>query len=168
MFLHGRRHEHVWVKLTADAPAGSSRLELSESVDWESGMEVVITPTSLGFREAERHIISEVTDSGRTLVLTEPLEYLHISQSETLNNGKIYSNKAEVGLLTRNIRIISDESDEHYGGRVVVGMRTVQSDDGIYSTLRGKIPQTHTRNVLKCTPDRSCGPIGTYVWIRLK
>ena len=47
--LHGRTHEHVWVKLTADAAAGSTQLELSESVDWEPGMEVVITPTSLGY-----------------------------------------------------------------------------------------------------------------------
>ena len=126
--LHGRTHEYVWVKLTVDAPAGSTQLKLSESVDWEPGMEVVITPTSLRYRETERRVISDVIDAGTTLVLTEPLQYFHISQSETLNNGKTYSNKAEVGLLTRNIRIMPEESDDHSGGikesfgvRVVVG-----------------------------------------------
>ena len=83
-----------------------------------------------------------MTEAGKTLVLTEPLDYLHISHSETLNNGLTYSNKAEVGLLTRNIRIVSEESDDHYGGRVIVGMRTVQKDDGTYHTLRGRMLQT--------------------------
>ena len=135
--FHGRTHEYVWVKLTVDAPAGSTQLELAASVDWEPGMEVVITPTSLRYREAERRVISDVINAGKTLVLTEPLQYLHISQSETLNNGLTYSNRAEVGLLTRNIRIMPEESDDHsegvkesFGVRVVVGQ------------LQGRIIQT--------------------------
>lgn len=40
---------------------------------------------------------------GRTLTLTEPLEYSHLGVTVTLPDGTVFEGRAEVGLLTRNI-----------------------------------------------------------------
>ena len=57
--------------------------------------------------------------------------------SETLPGGRTYGIRAEVGLLTHNIQIRSDDNEHSYGGRVVVGVHTVQRNDGFYDTFRG-------------------------------
>ena len=49
-------------------------------------------------------------------------------ESETLSTGHKYGIRAEVGLLTRNIRIRSDSSDVQYGARVVVGYHRIARD----------------------------------------
>lgn len=119
-----------------DAPAGSNKLQLSEAVDWEVGMVVIVTSTSKNYDQLERHVIADIQDGGRTLITEENLEYLHICQSEELETGDTYSQCAEVGLLTRNIKISSPPSDEFYGGRLLIGLHVVLIDN-MYYTFRG-------------------------------
>ena len=49
-------------------------------------------------------------------------------------DGRSYEIKAEVGLLSRNIRIIgadySDMFSESFGARVIIGMQTELDDNG--------------------------------------
>lgn len=54
------------------------------------------------------------------------LIFFFTAMEETFSNGEKYSMRAEVGLLTRNIRIIGAEYPEmytqSYGARVIVGV----------------------------------------------
>ena len=49
-----------------------------------------------------------------------------LASSESFANGKSYSISAEVGLLTRNIKIVGEEyatiGEEAFGARVLVGV----------------------------------------------
>lgn len=60
-----------------------------------------------------------------------------VASSETLSNGQSYSLSAEVGLLTRNIKIIGEEyskmDEESFGARVLIGLTadTTRSYTGI-------------------------------------
>ena len=63
-------------------------------------------------RENEVRIISSVSSDGRTLTLTEPLEYTHLGVSVTLPDGTEFEARAEVGLLTRNIVVRGSNNAE--------------------------------------------------------
>ena len=137
MRLHGKSYNHIWTKLSETSERGSSVLHLKQYVDWEIGMEVVVTPTGYNFREVEEHVIADIRDGGRTLILEQSLEYTHLSESETLSTGQTYSTTAEVGLLTRNIKIQGSPSSNFYGGRLLIGVQIVLDDDGFYTQNEG-------------------------------
>ena len=54
--------------------------------------------------ENEKHIIDSVSADGKTITLTEPLKYEHISIEQTFG-GWVVETRAEVGLLSRNVKI---------------------------------------------------------------
>ena len=56
-------------------------------------------------QETEKRTIERIESNRKTIVLNQALEYRHLGKSYTLGD-RSYSLKAEVGLLTRNIRII--------------------------------------------------------------
>ena len=135
--MHGLSRDVVWTKLSSDAAEGQKTLHLSESIDWKAGMDIVVTPTSMDNRQTERHVIAEVKDDGLTIITRDNLNYLHLCRSEVVSSEE-YSHCAEVGLLTRNIKISGSPSDGFYGGRVVIGLRMIQSSES-YDTYRGNI-----------------------------
>ena len=135
--LYGKTHNVVWTKLSTTAEAGSDIIHLKESVDWEVGMQIVVTPTGYNYREVEEHTISEVRNNGHTLVLTEALYYKHLCESETLSIGQTYSTTAEVGLLTRSIKIQGTPSSEYYGGRLLVGVHHLSDNEGFVTIYTG-------------------------------
>jgi len=79
--LHGKAHNHVWVKLAETAFANSNTLYLEQGVDWSVGMEIVITTTSYEFGETEIHTIAEVLNNGATLITEESLHYVHLGMN---------------------------------------------------------------------------------------
>lgn len=56
--------------------------------------------------------IAAVSADGKTLTLTEPLEYAHLGVSVTLPDGTVFEGRAEVGLLTRNIVVRGSQHQE--------------------------------------------------------
>ena len=134
--LHGKTHSDTWLKLSTDSQAGSNRLKLSKAVDWEVGMDIVITSTSKDHEQLERHVIADIQDGGSTLITRDNLRFLHICQFEELDSGDIYSQCAEVGLLTRNIKISGEPSKDCYGGRLVIGLHVIFHEN-VYHTYRG-------------------------------
>lgn len=54
--------------------------------------------------ENEVREIASVSSDGLTLTLTEALKYEHVSMEQTLA-GRTIQTRAEVGLLTRNVKI---------------------------------------------------------------
>ena len=124
--LHGRDVGRTWTRLAATAPAGSNTLLLSEPVDptfWRPGAELVIAPTAFEPLETEKVVIAAI--DGNTITLTEDLMYEHLGAEYSLEDGSASWNiSAEVGLLTRNVKIIGEDyaemGEEEFGARVLV------------------------------------------------
>ena len=123
--LRGQDVRTPWIKLDQAVNAGDTTLVLAGEVDWKVGDEVFVTSTSFVASEVDVALIqsTSTTDGKTTLVLDTALEYGH--RAEKYNNGgKQYTLAAEVGLLTRSIRIEGTEfegqSNSEFGGRVLV------------------------------------------------
>lgn len=101
----------AWTKLAATAPAGSTQIVLSSPVDWRVGEKIVIASSALDPHQAETRTIQAI--SGNTLTLDRALDYGHFGQLQTFD-GRVLDQRAEVGLLSRNIVIQGD--DNHTGG----------------------------------------------------
>ena len=131
--MHGVDTGASFVKLASTAIAGDLTLELSEPVTWDIGSEVVISSTSYEILETERRTITDI--SGTTITLDSALMFNHISQTSTLEDGSIINTSGEVGLLTKNVRIVGNDyediADEQFGARVLVGEFT--QDDIVYT-----------------------------------
>ncbi|KAK7084669.1 Fibrocystin-L [Halocaridina rubra] len=104
--LHGAYIPVTWTHLASTASVGSSTITLKQPVTWKAGDRIIIATTEHRFieNENEERTIASVSGDGLTLTLTEPLEFEHISIEQTLG-GRVIETRAEVGLLTRNVKI---------------------------------------------------------------
>ena len=124
--MHGTPHKVYWTRLNKTAEAGETVLELEHTVegDWKQEDEIVIASTTFEARQAERMVIKSV--SGNKVTLKSALQYKHTSHLERLPDGRQYKMTAEVGLLSRNIKIESSDTpkgsipDQDFGCRVIV------------------------------------------------
>ena len=136
--MHGLPRDVYWTRLSATKNAGETVIELEDDVatgsdgDWKVGDEIVIASTTFEARQAEVVKISQVTNN--IITLKTPLQYKHTSIVHTLADGREYRLGAEVGLLTRNVKIEgadnpkSSISYQDFGCRILVG-RTMAGDD---------------------------------------
>ncbi len=110
-----------WTKLSASVNPGSSRVTLFEAGGWRAGEKIVIASSSLNPDEAEVRGIVTVSADGKTLTLDAGLSYAHFGQMQMVD-GKSLDERAEVGLLSRNIVIQGDTSSDasKFGGHVMV------------------------------------------------
>jgi G8 domain/Bacterial Ig domain len=136
--LHGEERVS-WVQLAATAPADSTILQLTAAVDWRVGDEIVIAPTvwrrdstppHAPVNEAERTAVRNVLRGGTRIEIKPKLTYAHLGASTNYtrpgagSGGRIgwtLDERAEVGLLTRNIRIQGDigSAAGGYGGHMM-------------------------------------------------
>ena len=104
--LHGEFIPMTWTRLAHTAEIGDTDITLEHGVNWKPGSEIVVATTggraSMG--ESEKMVIDSVSADGTVVTLTEPLKYKHISIMQTFGTHDIET-RAEVGLLTRNIKI---------------------------------------------------------------
>ncbi|TRY58761.1 hypothetical protein DNTS_034591 [Danionella cerebrum] len=124
--LYGIPHNVYHTKLASTSKAGNSTISLQESVDWKVGDKILLSTTSYDPWQTEIRAITAVSDNNRTLTLDQPLSYTHIGESYTVpGTSRSYQLAGNVALLTRNIKIIGQESPEMYsqsfGARVLVG-----------------------------------------------
>lgn len=95
--------------------------------DWAVGEEIVIASTSYDHNEAETRFITAVgTDSADTtkpkLTLDSPLVFKHYAATETYGTDTI-DMRAEVGLLTRNVKYQGDPETSpknKYGAHIMI------------------------------------------------
>jgi hypothetical protein len=116
--LHGESRT-AWTRLGATATAGSAHLLLDGPVDWRAGDRVVVASTSFEPSEAEVALISAV--SGPTITLAEPLRFTHWGTVQTIA-GAVLDERAEVGLLSRNIVVRGDDRSDGtgFGGHIMM------------------------------------------------
>jgi cell migration-inducing and hyaluronan-binding protein len=113
--LHGNRKDS-WTKLAKTAAAGSNTIEVLEIGDWKKGDSIVVASTDFDPHQAERRTISSI--SGKVITLDQKLEYMHYGQ---VTFG--VDERAEVGMLSRNIRIqASADAEKSFSGGHLMAM----------------------------------------------
>ncbi|XP_060084827.1 fibrocystin-L-like, partial [Ylistrum balloti] len=122
--LHGIDVGVSWTRLASTANAGASTISLAQAVNWTAGSDIVLATTSYDMWETETFRITGVSTDGLTLTLNSSLLYKHVVHSETIN-GKTISLGAEVGLLSRNVKVVGEDYSrmfkESFGARTLVG-----------------------------------------------
>ncbi|XP_017158739.1 PKHD1 like 1, tandem duplicate 1 [Poecilia reticulata] len=124
--LYGRPPGVYRTKLAATAAAGSDSLVLVQPVDWKVGDQVAVSTSGYSAAETEKRWIAAVSADGLILTLNQPLDHTHLGGTHSVPGSSFsYALAADVGLLSRNIRIIGEEYPammvESFGARLLVG-----------------------------------------------
>jgi cell migration-inducing and hyaluronan-binding protein len=133
--LHGEARS-AWTRLAATANAGTTQLLLETAPNWRAGDRVVIASTSFEPNEAEVVVVAAV--SGTSVTLGEPLHFTHWGTTQTIA-GATLDERAEVGLLSRNIVVRGDERSDAtgFGGHIMM-MGGYSRIEGIELTRMGQ------------------------------
>jgi hypothetical protein len=102
---------------------------LQDSVsDWFVGGLIVITSTSNDMYDAEERNITRLSQDGKTLTFSEPLQNQHAGITDVAPNGERFEFRAEVGFLSRNVVVQGavnassrDPESEHLGVNIFGG-----------------------------------------------
>jgi hypothetical protein len=134
--LHGERRGG-WARIAATAGAGSTQLVLERPMPWRAGDHIAIASTDLDPLQSEDAFITAV--NGSTITLQSGLKHAHYGVTQTFA-GKTLDERAEVGLLSRNIVIQGDSASlaAGFGGHVLATSGGVLKVEGIELTRMGQ------------------------------
>ncbi len=134
--LHGDPREG-WTRLGATAAAGADTIGLDREMDWRPGDRIVISSTDFDYEQAEERTVVAV--EGTTLTLDTPLEVEHWGELQSYA-GQTIDERAEVGLLSRNIVIRGDDvsDDDGFGGHIIVLEAGLAHVSGVELTRMGQ------------------------------
>lgn len=108
-----------WTRLAGSARAGATSLQLETNPGWAAGDRLVVASTEFVPTEAEEVTVAAV--QGAAVTLAAPLQFFHYGERQTIE-GRAVEERAEVGLLTRNVVVQGDSasSASGFGGHVMV------------------------------------------------
>ena len=119
--LHGQPTTS-WTQLGETAQAGATQITLKEPVDWRVGQHVALASTDFEAGQAETRVITAA--EGKVLSLDEPLRHMHYGELQPYgapDHSWSLDERAEVALLSRNVRIRTDADPERgFGGHVMI------------------------------------------------
>ncbi|CAD5116834.1 DgyrCDS5681 [Dimorphilus gyrociliatus] len=145
--LIGKNRTVYWTTLKSPAAAGDSKLILSRAVDWVVGEEIVVAPTGFDVKHTETFTITGVSPDQTEITLNGTLQFAHIASTEQYGS-QVIQIAAEVGLLTRNIKIIGLDNGnmfkQAFGARVLVG---ITSGINEFGEIEAHIGYARLRNV---------------------
>lgn len=112
--LHGVPKVPTWTLLEETVQANSDTIVVQNPVNWVAGDRLVIATTSHlnSQNENEEVVIKSVSNDGRTITLETGVEFSHLGHTETLENGAVLEMRAEVGILSRNIKFRGSNNPE--------------------------------------------------------
>ena len=115
--LHGEARLG-WARLSATASSGATQLQLEQAPDWRAGDRLIVASTDFDPDHAE--VVTVASVSGSAVMLAEPLEFSHYGELQTIA-GVTVDERAEVGLLTRNVTVRGDSatSQDGFGGHIM-------------------------------------------------
>ncbi|PRP76128.1 hypothetical protein PROFUN_15418, partial [Planoprotostelium fungivorum] len=139
----------LWCRLSKTAMQGDTTLTLDTPVYWNTGDSIVISSTDFSEvldsklpntspmngvpspEQSETAVISSISADRKTLTLKTPLSWMHWG---------INYERAEVGLLTRNIVVKGDNTSESelYGGHVLLRHGQILQITGVEFTRMGQ------------------------------
>ena len=124
--LHGAP-KVSWTRLGNSVFDGETQLTTVDPVDWEVDDEIVVVSSRLNWTEAEQRTINAISSDGLTLSLNAALLSPHFSTLEThtrVTDDKTWTAdmRAEVGVLTHNVKIQGDAASETdgFGGHIMI------------------------------------------------
>jgi cell migration-inducing and hyaluronan-binding protein len=133
--LHGEARDG-WTHLAVTAPAGASQLQLEAAPDWRAGDKLVVASTD--FEPARAEVVTVASRSGSLVQLAQPLAFAHYGEVQSIA-GKTVDERAEVGLLTRNIVIQGDSATSAGGfGGHLMGMSGTLRVEGVELHFMGQ------------------------------
>ena len=133
--LHGEPRAG-WTRLAATAPAGATQLVLASAPAWRAGDKLVVASTDFDPNRAE--VVTVTARSGTVVTLAQPLAYAHYGELQTIA-GRTVDERAEVGLLTRNIVIQGDSATSAGGfGGHLIGMGGTLRVEGVELHFMGQ------------------------------
>ena len=166
--LHGRTYSRTWLRIDEDADKGEYQIRLEYPVDWPTGLtettgsKIVIASTTFDPAQAEEATVMELSGDGRTLTLATPLQYSHwgTQQSRSKPNGRtwVLDERAEVGLLSRNIVIRGNPVEDLKGGHVMIAGMIGMEDGRAY--VDG-VEFEHMGRLSGCSTS-ACSELGRY------
>jgi G8 domain/Right handed beta helix region len=118
--FHGKS-KTSWTNLDANAAVGTKTIKIADANNnWEVGDEILIAPSRLSWNEGEKRTIATISADKKTITLTAGLTYPHIGTIKTYKrqtDGKTWTGdmRAEVGLLSKSIKVQGDASSEMEG-----------------------------------------------------
>lgn len=118
--LHGqRREDRSWTVLRRNISPGATVIETADPTDWRIGDHIAIAPSGTKGVRAEERVIIDI--DGHLIRLDQALQFPHFGSIDTVE-GVVLDMRAEVGLLTRNIRIQGDAASDarKLGGHVMI------------------------------------------------
>jgi hypothetical protein len=140
MEFNGKK-KSSWSSLSENAAVSATQIKIANvNANWAVGDEILICPSRLSWNEGEKRTITEVVTMSDGIVykFSGGLSYPHIGQSKNYTrptDGKTWKGdmRAEVGLLSKSIRIEGDASSEtnQHGGHVMVMMNGQAFIDGV-------------------------------------
>ena len=129
LILTGKTRSPTWTFLDQTVDVGSRQLVLTEPVDWRVGEEIVIASTSYEANHAEVFTILEVS-ANRRITINGSFAHRHLAGTTNAGCCSVPI-RAEVGLLSRSIRILSGDpittERESFGCRVLVSTYVADS-----------------------------------------
>jgi cell surface hyaluronidase len=125
--MHGI-NRRSWTKLSNNTSTTSNTINLADPVTWEDGDQFVITGSKISSTEFDVMTIADMPNS-TTITATGNPGFPHFGFQKTYNHGATnidpsgsttIDERAEVGLLTRNVKIQGDNGTVADGGHVMI------------------------------------------------
>ena len=124
--LHGLPKNISWTRLSTSAEVNATFLIVRDSIDWNTGDEIIITTTDRDLSHTERHRIVRI-ENKTILYIDGSLKYSHKVIQRTFPSGRTIDIAAAVGVVTRNIRIINDPTSTSLSGfRIILSVYETQ------------------------------------------
>jgi hypothetical protein len=124
--LHGKPRVS-WTKLAATAAQNALSLSLIQSVNWQSGDQIVIAPSKNSVTGIETRSLTSGGNGTNTVGFAGGLANMHLGTQSTYTRptpAKTWTldQRAEVGLLTHNITVQGDSNSEvsGFGGHIMI------------------------------------------------
>lgn len=109
-----------WGQLDRTVAPGDTQITLDKDpTGWKIGDKIAIAPSGYDPYETEEVIITAI--NGKTISFLPALQYAHFGELQEYE-GKILDERAEVGMLSRNIKIqgAQDAVTQRYGGHTMI------------------------------------------------
>lgn len=143
---HGRKVDTTWTKLAQTAQKGATSITLQDSINgqWSTGDKIVLAPSGLKPLEFDEATIASISNDGKTIQLTTPLQFQHLSVSTTMQMGnetRTIEERSEVGLLSHNLVIRGPDNAEstQYGGHLMGFYQAKQRITGVELRNMGQL-----------------------------
>jgi|GEM_PF-7064275 len=114
-----------WTQLRNTANADDQSIQVEHATGWEVGDVIALASTDYDLNQAEVRTIEAISNDGRDIQLSEPLEFMHYGSIDRYYNDERHWDldmRGEVGLLSRDVRFTGNEiaGDTRYGGHTMV------------------------------------------------